>query len=164
MSYIRFAAMIATSTLTMFFLMYLNTWELDHVYYSQTRMWMALLMGATMAMIMISFMWGMYANRNANIAILACGVLVFAGSLWLVRSQQYVGDIAYMKAMIPHHSIAVMTSDRAKIRDPGVRKLADDILQAQVREIDEMKILIRKLQQNPLPADAPELAPIKAGQ
>ncbi|MBS5905248.1 MAG: DUF305 domain-containing protein, partial [Acetobacteraceae bacterium] len=109
MSYTRFGLMILTSTVIMFGLMYLNTYALDHVFYSQTRTWMAIVMGATMAVIMLLFMLGMYRNRTANMAILGASVLVFAGALWLVRSQQTVGDVAYMKAMIPHHSIAIMT-------------------------------------------------------
>ncbi|UPJ57696.1 DUF305 domain-containing protein [Bradyrhizobium sp. 192] len=157
MSYARFAAMIAASTLIMFGLMYLNTFALDHVWYSQTRTWMALLMGAVMAAVMLSFMWGMYRNRAANIAILAASAVVFAVSLWLVRSQQTVSDVAYMEAMIPHHSIAVLTSERAHIRDPRVRKLADGIIEAQVREIGEMERLISDLKQNPPPADAKDL-------
>ncbi|MDP3689801.1 DUF305 domain-containing protein [Bradyrhizobium sp.] len=164
MSYGRFATMIVTSTVVMFALMYLNTWALDHVFYSQTRTWMALLMGAVMAMIMLSFMWDMYKNRMANIAIMVGSVAVFAASLWLVRSQQTVSDLSYMKAMIPHHSIAVMTSDRAHIRDPRVRRLADDILKAQVREIREMKDLIADLQRIPTPDGAPDLPPQQVGQ
>jgi uncharacterized protein (DUF305 family) len=163
MSYARFAAMIATSTLVMYGLMYLNTWALDHVFYSQTRTWMALLMGAVMAVIMLGFMWSMYKNRRVNIAIMATSIAVFSISLWLVRSQDTVHDISYMKAMIPHHSIAVMTSDRAHISDPRVRKLADGILEAQVREIREMKNLIADLQQNPKP-DKPDLPPEQVGQ
>jgi hypothetical protein len=157
MSYGRFAAMIATSTLVMFALMYLNTYALDHVLFSQTRMWMALLMGATMALIMLGFMWGMYRNRAANLAIVAGSIGVFALSLWLVRSQETVGEVAYMKAMIPHHSIAIMTSERAHIKDPEVRKLADGIIDAQVREIAEMKRMIARLEAQPSPADAPDL-------
>ena len=157
MSYTRFAAMIATSTVVMFGLMYLNTWALEHVRYSQTRTWMALLMGATMAIVMLGFMFSMYKNRRANIAIFAGAALVFAGSLWLVRSQATVGDVAYMKAMIPHHSIAVLTSERAHIRDPRVRLLADRIIEAQVREIGEMEALIAELERNPLPDGAPDL-------
>ena len=157
MSYRRFAAMIVTSTVIMFGLMYLNTYAIDHVTYSQTRTWMALLMGAVMAVIMISFMWSMYKNKNANAAIIAVSVLVFAVSLWLVRSQETVYDVSYMKAMIPHHSIAIMTSERAHIRDPRVRKLADGIIEAQVREIGEMKSLIADLEAHPLAKDAPDL-------
>ena len=159
MSYGRFAAMIATSTVVMFVLMYLNTYALDHIWYSQTRTWMALLMGATMAFIMLAFMLGMYKNRSANIAIFVGSVVVFAASLWLVRSQETVYDVSYMKAMIPHHSIAIMTSRRAHIRDPRVRELADSIIEAQVREIDEMEALIADIERNGLPADAPDLPP-----
>ena len=157
MSYRRFAAMIATSTVVMFGLMYLNTWAIEHVAFSQTRAWMALLMGATMAVVMLGFMWGMYKNTRANIAIVVAAVGVFAVSLTLVRSQATVGDVSYMKAMIPHHSIAVMTSERANIRDPEVRRLADEIIEAQVREIAEMKRMLARLEAEPPPADAPVL-------
>ncbi|MFA5955988.1 DUF305 domain-containing protein [Hyphomicrobium sp.] len=159
MSYARFAAMIATATVVMFGLMYLNTYALDHVFYSQTRMWMAAVMGAVMAILMLVFMWSMYKDARINAAIIAVSVVVFAGALWLVRSQETVSDVSYMEAMIPHHSIAIMTSERAHIRDPRVRKLADGIIEAQVREIGEMKALISDLERNPTPPDAKDLAP-----
>lgn len=164
MSYTRFAAMVATSTVVMFGLMYLNTWSADHVFFSQTRMWMALLMGAVMAFIMLGFMWGMYKNRAANIGIMAASVALFALTLWLVRSQSTVSDVAYMKAMIPHHSIAVLTSDRANLHDPRVRKLADGILETQVREIGEMKALISDLQAHPPRPDSQPLPARQVGQ
>ena len=146
MSYWRFAAMIATSTLIMYGLMYLNTYAIEHVFFSETRAWMALLMGATMAVIMLGFMLNMYKNRTLNIAIFAGAALVFAGALWLVRGQATVDDTDYMTAMIPHHSIAIMTSERAQITDPRVRKLADEIVEAQEREIAEMRYLIEDLE------------------
>ncbi|MBL0162115.1 MAG: DUF305 domain-containing protein [Xanthomonadales bacterium] len=145
--YLRFGAMIATSTLVMFGLMYLNTYALDHVFFSQTRAWMALVMGATMAVVMLLFMLGMYENKKINTGILIGSVAVFAASLWLVRGQETVDDVSYMKAMIPHHSIAILTSKRAHISDPRVRELADGIIEAQVREIGEMKALINDLEQ-----------------
>lgn len=162
MKYPRFLVMIATSTVVMFGLMYLNTYAIDHVFFSQTRAWMALLMGGTMAVIMLAFMWGMYTGRGKKITILVAALVVFCGSLWLVRSQETVDDVSYMKAMIPHHSIAILTSERAHIRDPRVRKLADGIIEAQVREIGEMKQLISDLEANPVSADAPNLAPVPA--
>ena len=146
MSYVRFGAMIVTSTIVMFILMYLNTYALDHVYFSETRAYMALVMGATMAVIMLAFMLGMYKNTALNAAIFFGSILVFAGALFLVRSQVTVDQVSYMKAMIPHHSIAIVTSERADIRDPRVRKLADEIIEAQRREIGEMKDLIADLQ------------------
>lgn len=144
--YSKFFAMIATSTVVMFGLMYLNTYALDHVFFSETRAYMALVMGASMAIVMLLFMLGMYQNQAVNWVILIGAGLVFAVSLWLVRSQSTVEDVSWMKAMIPHHSIAILTSERANITDPRVRKLADGIIEAQRREIDEMKALIRELE------------------
>lgn len=164
MTYTRFLAMIATSTVVMFGLMYLNTYALDHIFYSQTRTWMAVYMGAVMAIIMLAFMWKMYDGTSKKLTIVGASLLVFAGSLYLVRSQETVDDVSYMRAMIPHHSIAIMTSERAQIRDPRVRALADDIIEAQVREIAEMKRLIADLEAQPVPSDAPILpaAPVQS--
>lgn len=146
--YARFTAMVAVSTLVMFGLMYLNTYEGDHVFFSQTRAWMAVVMGSTMAAIMLGFMTHMLTNRGVNFGILLVSAMVFAISLWLVRSQNTVDDVSYMKAMIPHHSIAILTSTRARIRDPRVRKLADEITQTQEKEIGEMNTLIKDLSGN----------------
>ena len=146
MSYWRFAAMIATSTVVMFGLMYLNTYLLTHVFWSETRAYMALLMGATMAIIMLGFMLSMYSSKAINAAIFGGAAIAFAASLWLVRSQVTVGDTSYMRAMIPHHSIAIMTSSRANISDPRVRKLADEIIYAQDKEIAEMRYLIDSIE------------------
>ena len=142
MSYIRFGLMIATSTIIMFILMYLNTYAWEHLFFSETRAYMAILMGATMAIVMLSFMLAMYSSKALNIAIFLGAAVVFAGSLWLVRSQVTVSGPSYMRAMIPHHSIAVMTSERAGIEDARVRKLADEIIAAQRKEIAQMRHLI----------------------
>ncbi len=159
MSYLRFGAMILTSTVVMFGLMYLNTYAFAHVFFSQTRAWMAVVMGAAMAAIMLLFMLAMYRNARANAAILAASVVAFAAALWLVRSQETVDDVSYLRAMIPHHSIAIMTSERAHIRDARVREMADGIIAAQVREIGQMERLIAELERQPTPADAPDLLP-----
>jgi membrane-associated HD superfamily phosphohydrolase len=105
-TYVRFGAMIATATVVMFGLMYLNTYQLDHVFFSETRAYMALVMGAMMAIIMLGFMRGMYTNRWVNSGIVAGSLVVFGLALWLVRSQTTVDEVAWMKAMIPHHSIS----------------------------------------------------------
>jgi len=145
-TYTRFAAMIATSTVVMLGLMYLNTYQLDHVFFSETRTYMALVMGASMAVIMLAFMIKMYTNRRVNIGIFIASAVVFSLALWLVRSQATIEDVSYMKAMIPHHSIAILTSERAHISDPRVRKLADQIIESQRKEILEMKALIKDLE------------------
>lgn len=146
MSYKRFVAMIITSTLVMFVLMFTTVYRLDHVWWSQTRLWMALYMGAAMAVVMLAFMRGMYTDRKKNAVIFAAGVLLFTAGLYLARSQATVRDVAWMKGMIPHHSIAILTSERANLSDPRVRELADAIIRAQRREIAEMERLIAELE------------------
>lgn len=146
MSYRRFAAMIITSMVLMFGAMYLNTYALDHVLWSETRLWMTFVMGAVMAAVMLAFMQRMYRSRRTNMAIYAGSLAVFVLAVWLVRSQATVDDIGYLKAMIPHHSTAILTSERARITDPRVRALADEIIETQRREIAEMKALIKDLE------------------
>jgi uncharacterized protein (DUF305 family) len=143
--YWKFAGMVVTSTIIMFLFKYWSTFKVDHIFFSEMRAYMALLMGATMAVIMLLFMRNMLKNKKANIGILTGSILLFFLSLFLIRSQALVDDVDYMEGMIPHHSIAILTSERAQISDPRVRKLADEIIKAQVREIDEMKQLIEDL-------------------
>lgn len=156
MKYSKFFAMIAASIVVMFGLMYLNTYSPDHVFYSETRVYMAFLMGAAMSIIMLSFMLDMYKDKNTNIAIYLGSLVVFALALFLVRSQITVADTSYMSAMIPHHSIAIMTSERANIEDPRVRNLADNIIRAQRKEIKEMEWLIDDINQNGILRNANE--------
>jgi len=146
--YLRFGLMLLCSTLVMLGLMYLNTYALDDVRFSQTRDWMALVMGAAMAIIMLAFMHGMYGDKRHNTAIFAGAAVLSAVALWLVRSQATVDDVAYMKAMILHHSIAIMTSERAHIQDPRVRELADGIIATQRKEIGEMNALIDDIERS----------------
>lgn len=140
--YWRFAAMITTSMAAMFALTYVNTYRLADVQWSETRFYMMFVMGAAMTVIMLGFMLGMYRRRSINAGIVAAGVVVFGLALWLVRSQETVQDESYMRAMIPHHSIAILTSTRAELGDVRVRQLADEIIDAQKREIEEMNWLL----------------------
>lgn len=146
MTYTKFALMIATSTLAMYGMMYLNTYIFEHIYWSQTRAWMALYMGAGMAIIMMAYMRGMYPSRGANLAIFVAAALIFVGAVGMLRSQRTVDDLSWMRAMIPHHSIAILTSERAQISDPRVRDLADQIIETQRREIALMQDLIDDLE------------------
>lgn len=146
--YGKFAAMIGTSMVVMFGLMYFNSYEVSHVRWSETRFYMTFIMGAAMAVIMLSFMRGMYNSRTANLAIYLGSLAVFVIALYLVRSQITVQDSSYMRAMIPHHSIAILTSERAGIEDVRVRTLADGIIEAQRREIKEMNWLLQDIAEN----------------
>ena len=143
--YVKFSLMILTSTIVMYIMMYFNTYQWEHVYFSETRAYMALYMGAGMAVIMLVFMGNMYKKTKLNLMIYGLSVLMFAVGIWGVRSQATVDQVDWMQAMIPHHSIAILTSSRADIEDPRVQKLADDIIEAQKREIAEMQALIEAL-------------------
>lgn len=145
-SYVKFTLMILTSTVVMYIMMYFNTYEWNHIYFSETRAYMALYMGAGMAVIMLAFMANMYKKTKLNLMIYGLSVIMFAVGIWGVRSQATVNQVDWMKAMIPHHSIAILTSTRADIEDPRVRQLADDIIEAQKREIKEMQALVEELE------------------
>jgi cell division protein FtsW (lipid II flippase) len=146
-NYGKFFLMLGLSFVAMYVTMYLNTYEWDHVYFSLTRFYMACLGIAAMAVIMLSLMLKMYKNRKKNIAIYVGSLVLFLGALGLVRAQSpIIGDVLWMKAMIPHHSIAILTSERADIQDPEAKKLAKEIIEAQAREIAQMKKIIYRLE------------------
>ncbi|MBC9826180.1 DUF305 domain-containing protein [Carnobacterium inhibens] len=144
-SYAKFLGMIVTAGILMYGIMYLNTYELDHVYFSEMRLYMTILSTCVMAIVMLFFMLQMLKNKKANISIVLISILIFTGSFFLMRNQTTIDEVDYMQGMIPHHSIAILTSERADIEDPRVRKLADDIIKAQKKEIKEMKELIEEL-------------------
>ena len=154
--YLRFAAMILTAMVVMYFVMFVGSWELDHVRFSQSRVFMAVTMGGTMGLIMLAWMLNMYKNAKANIAVVAVSLLLLAGGVALDRSQVTVGDTAFMRAMIPHHSLAITRSERAQIDDVRVCELAVEIIKAQQREIAEMDWLIEDIERNGIATTAAE--------
>ena len=147
-SYKKFALMMATSFVIMYAIMFLNVAEWDHVMLSTTRTYMTLLMIAPMAITMMLFMWGMYKNKNVNISIIFASILIFIATLYGLRAQESIGDIQYMKAMIPHHSSAILVSKNANLEDPEIKKLAEEIIKAQEEEIAKMKAAISRLKNN----------------
>ncbi|HSK69294.1 MAG TPA: DUF305 domain-containing protein [Candidatus Limnocylindria bacterium] len=143
--YGRFLLMVLTSTVLMHLLTYTNVFSAGHIRFSATRLYLSLIMGSTMAVVMLAFMRHMYRDRAKNIAIVAVSAVIFVAALLMMRAQTFVGDAAWMRAMIPHHSIAVLTSRNADIRDPEVRALADEIIRTQLEEIAEMEALLQKV-------------------
>lgn len=144
--YLKFALMMTTSFIIMYAVMFLNVFEWDHVYLSTTRTYMTFLMIAPMAISMMLFMWKIYPNKKINYSILGGAIVVFVAALFGLRKQEPIYDVSWMKAMIPHHSSAILTSSNATFRDPEVQKLADEIIKAQEKEIAEMKVMIKKLE------------------
>ncbi|MFN2139072.1 MAG: DUF305 domain-containing protein [Candidatus Promineifilaceae bacterium] len=158
-SYLKFFVMIGASMVIMYLLTYLNSYQIiEHAHFSETRLYMTTLMGGAMMAIMLFFMLGMYKNSKANSAIFVAAGLLMLLSIWLVRSQITVNGVDYMEAMIPHHSIAILTSERAGIEDPRVRELADQIIEAQRKEIKEMEWLIEDINTNGLAQTEEEAA------
>ena len=141
--------MLGTSLVAMYAVMYLNVYEWDHVYFSLTRVYMALLMLVPMTLIMMGFMWSMYPNKRRNALIMGGSLVAFVLVTSMVRSQTFVDDTLWMKAMIPHHSIAILVSKRADLKDPEVRQLADSIIAAQEREIKQMQRMLARLKREP---------------
>jgi hypothetical protein len=150
----RFAAMIATSTFIMFFLMYQLVYETGHATFSLNRLLASLVMGAVMTIVMLGYMWPMYRGTGTKVAVLLAGAVAGAALLYTNRSQSLVDDTTFMQAMIPHHSIAINNARKANIRDPRVRELADEIIASQVREIEQMKLLLEDIEQHGQRGDA----------
>ncbi|MEZ4522875.1 MAG: DUF305 domain-containing protein [Thermomicrobiales bacterium] len=146
--YLRFGAMILTAMVVMYGVMYMATWEWSHVRWSTSRFFMALAMGGTMGLVMLAWMLNMYRNTKLNVAIIAVSFLLLIGGVSLDRSQTGIGDTAFMSAMIPHHSIAILRSERAGLDDVRVCQLAVEISKAQRREISEMEWLIEDIGEN----------------
>ena len=144
--YQKFAIIMAVSFGIMYSIMFLNLEAFSHIFNSITRFYMTTLMIAAMAITMLLFMWKMYPNRKINLGIIAFSAMTFFGTLYLLRTQTFIGDIQYMKAMIPHHSSAIMTSSNVDFKDPEVKKLAEEIIIAQEKEIKQMNDMIDRLQ------------------
>jgi hypothetical protein len=159
----RFAAMIATSSFIMFFLMYQLIYSFDHALLSVNRLIASLVMGCVMTVVMLSFMWSMYKGKGTKIAVFVLAAVIGVLLLFVNRSQAVIGDVDFLKSMIPHHSIAINNARKASISDPRVRELADGIIRAQVLEITAMKLLIEDIQENgelatePLPPRSTEI-------
>lgn len=161
----RFAAMIITSVVIMFFLMYQLVYSFDHVYFAVNRLVASLVMGCVMTIVMLGFMWPMYKGVGTKIAVTAVAAVAGIALLAANRGQVFIDDVTFMKSMIPHHSIAINNARKASISDPRVRKLADGIIASQVKEIAEMKLLIQDIENKgergstSLPARSTELTP-----
>ena len=119
--------------------------ELAHYHTSATRIYMALMMVAAMVVVMMLMMGNMYPNKKYNSAIIITGIIAFGIVLAALRTQTPIGDVQYMKAMIPHHSSAIMVSKNADIKDPEVRRLADGIIASQEKEIAQMEAILERM-------------------
>ncbi|GAB3787792.1 DUF305 domain-containing protein [Spirosoma horti] len=143
--YRKFFLMLAVSFVVMHLTMYLNTEKVDHLYLSTNRLYMTTLMITVMAVVMLLFMRSMYQDQRTNMFIIGGSVALFVAALFCVRHQVFIDDKRFMQSMIPHHSIAILVSKNADLKDPEVKKLAQDIIKAQEREIAQMKHILTRI-------------------
>lgn len=146
--YLRFAAMILTAMVVMYWTMFAGTYEWGHVKWSESRLFMTLTMGGTMGLIMLGWMLNMYKNTGLNLLIVGLSLALLGGGIFLDRSQTTVQDRSFMRGMIPHHSLAITRSERSELTDVRVCELAVEISEAQRREILEMEWLIDDIAKN----------------
>jgi hypothetical protein len=145
-SYRPFYIMLGLSLIIMYSVMFLNVYSWDHVYLSINRLYLSILMVAPMAFLMPILMPKMLKDKKKNAVIMTASTVVFVIVLILLRTQTFIGDVQYMKAMIPHHSSAILTSNQADITDAEVKNLSVQIIETQEEEIAEMKEYLDRLQ------------------
>jgi len=136
--------MFTLSLVVMFFTMYAMIWVWGHFYLNINKVYMALLMVGAMGLVNLVTMYGMYKSRNTKYWVLAISLVVVLGSFILIRNQTGVGNRQFLKAMIPHHSSAILMCEKADLTDQAINELCDDIVATQEREIKIMQELLEK--------------------
>lgn len=145
-NYLRLLAMAVLSFVAMYALMYAMANSLADVFPNLNQLYMAALMVFPMVLIELALMRTMYPSRGANIAIVVFCLAGFGAAWMATRQQAAIGDVQFLKSMIPHHSGAVLMCNEAKLGDPEIRKLCDGIVPGQQSEIDQMKTILSRLE------------------
>jgi uncharacterized protein (DUF305 family) len=128
----------------MFFITFANVWEIGHLQPNLNRVYMALMMTAPMAIVMMMVMHSMFEDRKLTVIFMASFAALLVLSFALTRFQGAVGDEQFLRSMIPHHSSAILMCERSSITDPEIRELCDEIVRAQVEEIARMEAILRR--------------------
>lgn len=142
--YAKLALAQSINAVLMFFITYALIASFDHFYVNINRIYMSLMMVAPMAIVMVAVMWSMYTNVRLNALLIAGFALLFVVTFFLARNQQPVGNEQFLRSMIPHHSSAILMCEEASITDPEIEQLCDEIIEAQKREIAEMKAILER--------------------
>lgn len=144
--YRRLSLMFMLHFIAMYVLMYAMVHDLTaNAYHSLNQAYMAGLMTASMGAIEIVLMGSMYPDKKRNAIIIAASVLVLIGCWTFIRQQTAIGDRQFVRSMIPHHAGAILMCQQANIKDPEVRELCKGIVSSQQREIDQMKVILNRL-------------------
>ena len=136
---------LAISLAIMYFAMFAMIWSWGEFVQNINFFYMALLMWAPMAAVMLLTMRSMYRNPKLNAALYAAFAAVFILSWIGIRDQTLVGDKQFLRSMIPHHSGAILMCEKAKVNDPEIQSLCAEIIKSQAQEIDQMKNIRNRL-------------------
>ena len=136
---------LAISLAIMYFAMFAMIWSWGEFVQNINFFYMALLMWAPMAAVMLLTMRSMYRNPKPNAALYAALTAVFVLSWIGIRDQTLVGDKQFLRSMIPHHSGAILMCEKAKVSDPEIQSLCAEIIKSQAQEIDQMKNIRNRL-------------------
>lgn len=106
---------------------------------------MAGLMTMPMLIIEVLLMNQMYKNSKLNAFVIGLSTLALIGFYFGIRKQVGVSDRQFLKSMIPHHAGAILMCNDANITDPEIKKLCEDIVASQEKEIAQMKAKLKQL-------------------
>jgi hypothetical protein len=143
--YATLAVAVTVHFFIMWALTYSGVWSFDHIWLNLNRFYMAVVMVAPMVVVMVIAMRHMFPDKRVNVALLSVSTLVFAGAFASIRSQALVGDEQLSRSMIPHHSIAIKTCERARLDDPETIQLCREIVETQQEEIAQMERILARL-------------------
>jgi hypothetical protein len=143
--YRTLALAITVNFFIMFALTYAGVYRLEDVFVNLNRFYMAVLMVAPMIVVMLLFMSHMFENTRLNLIVMAVAGLVFVGTFVAIQRQVFVGDNQFLRSMIPHHSIAIKTCEYAKIDDPEIIELCEQIIESQEEEIAQMREILARI-------------------
>lgn len=144
-AYASLALQTLVGGVIMYLVMFVMIDGLDSFFNNLNMLYMTLMMVAPMVVLMILAMKHMFASRTTNLAIIALSLIAFLGSFALIRTQTTIGDHAFLRSMIPHHSGAILMCREADLRDGQIKRLCDQIIESQRREIDEMKAMLNRI-------------------
>ena len=144
-AYASLALQTVVSGIIMYLVMFVMIDGLSSFYNNLNMLYMTLMMVAPMVVLMIVAMRHMFPSRAANNALLAGAIIVFLGSFALIRTQTTIGDSAFLRSMIPHHSGAILMCREASLRDPEIKSLCEGIIRSQAQEIGQMRAILARM-------------------
>ena len=144
-AYASLALQTVVSGIIMYLVMFVMIDSLSSFYNNLNMLYMTLMMVAPMVVLMILAMRHMFPSRAANTALVAGAIIVFLGSFALIRTQTTIGDTAFLRSMIPHHSGAILMCREASLRDPEIKSLCEGIIRSQAQEIGQMRAILARM-------------------